>query len=382
MSFVLNVDAGAWYAHLTATADAICAHQRTSLVPVVKSNGYGLGQARATQACAPLAADVIATGTIFEVDDVLANSLADVLVLERFDGRDRAAGQAWVQAAQRWDAARLIRTISTSAGLQEILDGPHRVRIVLEGRTSMHRFGFSPDELEWTVAQAQFRQAVARGQIEVLGLSLHLPLAQPKAVTPTAGVTPRVAEVLHWCGIWQAQELSSAHDRANAVWVSHLGDEELAHVRAGTDLALQVRMGTRLWLGCRDALTARGTVLAVHPLPSGTQVGYRQRSGPRDGTVIVVSGGTAHGIGLTAPTAAANWRQRAVSAGTGALDATGRALSPFSWQGKQRWFAEPPHQHHSMLWLPRGCVLPVIGDELSAEVRYTTSRFDAILGLD
>jgi Trk-type K+ transport system membrane component len=141
-------------------------------------------------------------------------------------------------------------------------------------------------------------------------------------------------------------------------------------------------MGTRLWLGCRDALTARGTVLAVHPLPSGTQVGYRQRSGPRDGTVIVVSGGTAHGIGLTAPTAAANWRQRAVSAGTGALDATGRALSPFSWQGKQRWFAEPPHQHHSMLWLPRGCVLPVIGDELSAEVRYTTSRFDAILGLD
>ena len=145
--------------------------------------------------------------------------------------------------------------------------------------------------------------------------------------------------------------------------------------------SLRIRIGTRLWLGDRRALTVSGTVLAVHPLAEGTHVGYRQRTGPKDGTLVVVSGGTAHGIGLSAPTPATSVRQRIVTAGTGALDAAGRALSPFSWAGKQRWFAEPPHQHHSMIWLPRGVVLPTVGDELAADVRFTTSRFDAVLGL-
>jgi hypothetical protein len=68
--------------------------------------------------------------------------------------------------------------------------------------------------------------------------------------------------------------------------------------------------------------------------------------------------------------------------GIGALDAAGRAMSPFSWQGKQRWFAEPPHQHVSMLWLPHPCVIPEVGDQMTAEVRFTTSRFDVVQGLD
>ena len=97
---------------------------------------------------------------------------------------------------------------------------------------------------------------------------------------------------------------------------------------------------------------------------------------------MVVSGGTAHGVALEAPSPAASVRQRVVAAGTGALEATGRALSPFSWAGKQRWFAEPPHQHVSLLWLPRGCVVPAVGDTLTADARFTPARFDAVLGLD
>ena len=142
---------------------------------------------------------------------------------------------------------------------------------------------------------------------------------------------------------------------------------------------LRARVGTRLWLGDRSSLTAQGTVLAVHPLPGGTHVGYRQRTGPRDGTLIVVSGGTGHGIGLSAPTPASSARQRVVTAGTGALDAVGKAMSPFTWAGSRRWFAEPPHQHHSMIWLPRGCVIPAVGDQMTAEIRFTTTRFDADL---
>jgi hypothetical protein len=145
-------------------------------------------------------------------------------------------------------------------------------------------------------------------------------------------------------------------------------------------LSVRPRIGTRLWLD-RTSLKARGTVLAVHPLPNGTHVGYRQRSGPRDGTLVVVSGGTSHGIGLSAPSPASSVRQRVVTAGTGALDAAGRAMSPFTCDGKQRWFAEAPHAQVSMIWLPRGAVIPTVGDQLTADVRFTTSHFDAIIGL-
>jgi hypothetical protein len=32
-----------------------------------------------------------------------------------------------------------------------------------------------------------------------------------------------------------------------------------------------------------------------------------------------------------------------------------------------------------MIWLPHDCVLPQIGDQFSADVRFTTSHFDAVI---
>ena len=129
--------------------------------------------------------------------------------------------------------------------------------------------------------------------------------------------TAKVREVVRWAGLWQAEtEVWSGHNSpASRVWVSHLHDHELAAVaQAVPDVSVRMRVGTRLWLGERGALQASGTVLGVHPLPSGTHVGYRQRSGPKEGTLVIVSGGTAHGIGLSAPTPAASMRQRVVIA--------------------------------------------------------------------
>ncbi len=251
----------------------------------------------------------------------------------------------------------------------------------------MHRFGFDEAELLRVLADPQVRTAFAMGRVLVEGLALHLPLAQPADEVDPRGAglgSAKVREVTRWAGLWQAEtEVWSGHNSpASRVWVSHLDDAELAAVAAAVpDIVLRPRIGTRLWLGDRAALHAAGTVLAVHPLPNGTHVGYRQRTGPKDGTLVVVSGGTSHGIGLSAPTPAANVRQRVVTAGTGALDAAGRALSPFQWAGKQRWFAEPPHQHVSMIWLPKGLMIPAVGDRMAADVRFTTSRFDAVLGL-
>ncbi len=95
----------------------------------------------------------------------------------------------------------------------------------------------------------------------------------------------------------------------------------------------------------------------------------------------MASGGTSHGIALEAPKPATNLRARAVAVGLGALEALGRNPSPFTYRGRRLWFAEPPHMHVSMLWWPydEG---PTVGDDLAVDVRYTTTAFDRIVGLD
>lgn len=382
MSFVLNVDADRWRNHVNTVASTVESVTGSPIVPVIKGNGYGLGQARLARVADSLPGTIVAVGTVFELEEVLASCLADVIVLEPFDPRDQAASDTWWNIAKRWDSNRIIRTISSMAGLESLLSGSGSVRVILEGQTSMHRFGFSESELMRVLADNTVASSINAGRLVVLGLALHLPLEQP-ASEPGGFGTARVREVLRWNGIWQAEISSSNLKVESSLWLSHLDDDEFSAVREFIgETVIHARIGTRVWLGDRGALTPQGSVLAVHPLSDGVHVGYRQRSGPNGGTLVVVSGGTAHGIGLSAPTPASSLRQRVVTAGTGALDAAGRALSPFTWEGKQRWFAEPPHQHHSMIWLPRGVVVPRIGDRLPADVRFTTSRFDAVLGLE
>lgn len=387
MAFAVTIDGQRWLDHQDRVCGAVARAAGSAIVPVIKGNGYGLGQRLLAEQAMRIGADTVAVSSVFEIDDVAEYGSFDIVVLEPFEPRDMFAADAWWQLGQRLHAGRIIRTVASREALVTLADGPGSVRVVLEARTSMHRFGFDEAELLSVLADPDMRAAFARGKVLVEGLALHLPLAQPAdEVEPRGSAmgTARVREVVRWSGLWQAEtEVWSGHNSpASRVWVSHLDDDEMsAVVRSVPDIELRPRIGTRLWLGERSALHAAGTVLAVHPVPVGTHVGYLQRTGPKDGTLVVVSGGTSHGIGLTAPTPAASVRQRVVTAGTGALDAAGRALSPFRWQGKQRWFAEPPHQHTSMVWLPKGCVIPAVGDRMPADVRFTTSRFDAVLGL-
>jgi len=387
MAFAVTIDAQRWRRHIDEVVDSVLRGAGAPIVPVVKGHGYGVGQRVLAEECLRIGADTVAVGTIFEVDEVAELGTYDIIVLEPFEPRDAFAADAWWRLGQRLHAGRVIRTVASKEALLALADGPGSVRVVLEAQTSMHRFGLDEAGLLSALADADVRKAFAMGKVLVEGLALHMPIAQPAdEVEPKRAAlgSARVREVTRWAGLWQAEtEVWSGHNSpASRVWVSHLDDADLAAVvRAVPDVMLRPRIGTRLWLGDRGAFVPAGTVLAVHPLPSGTHVGYRQRTGPKDGTLVVVSGGTAHGIGLAAPTPAATVRQRVVTAGTGALDAAGRALSPFVWAGKKRWFAEPPHQHTSMIWLPKGCVIPAVGDPLRAEVRLTTSRFDAVLGL-
>ncbi len=155
---------------------------------------------------------------------------------------------------------------------------------------------------------------------------------------------------------------------------------ELDVLRASyADFTIRPRIGTGLWLGDRGALRVTSTVLDVHPLERGDSFGYRARTAPKSGHLLVVSGGTAHGIGLEAPTGDSSLKARAATLARGGLDAVGFVRSPFSIDNKQRLFAEPPHMQASMLFVPSGARVPAVGDQIDVRVRYTTTSFDRIV---
>jgi hypothetical protein len=404
VTFTLHVDGPAWRQHTTNVRDELREVIRGSaqrsrlgdLVPVAKGNGYGLGLLRLADEATRLGVDRIAVGTIFEVPTVASRFSGDILVLTPWDPRDGIAATRWADIGDSVSADRVIRTVSDVHAAKLIPPGS---RVVFEGITSMRRFGMLETELLAFMSSAGFQSALKRGEILLEGLALHLPLAMPEIhhinTDVPRGTSARVIEVQGWSRTWRAalEELLRAQcpvgEHANTLWVSHLGDEELCSLRAlEPEVALNARVGTRLWLGNGAALAAKGTILAVHQVGRRFAVGYRQRKAKDEGLLLVVGGGTSHGVAMAAPTPAANLRQRAIAAGTGALEAAGRSRSPFTWGDKLLWFAEPPHMQVSMLWLPDGQVreglahglrAPAVGDVLDCRVRHTTALFDAVI---
>jgi len=164
------------------------------------------------------------------------------------------------------------------------------------------------------------------------------------------------------------------------LWVSHLTDDELGHLAAAhPEITLRARIGTRLWLGDLAALQVGATVLDVWPVARGERYGYRQQRAPLDGRLVVVSGGTAHGIGLEAPGGASGIAGRTRALARGTLACAGLTRSPFRWAGHALWFAEPAHMQESLLWLPGDAAPPAREQELTARVRFTTAHPDAVI---
>ena len=340
MSLSLYVDGDRWRSHLRSV---MATHP--TLVPVVKGNGYGFGNGRLARKAAWLGVDTLAVGTYAEVDDVRTRFDGTILVLT-----------PWRPFEQRvvYDD-RVVHTVSRLVDLEELLSREDRPRVVLERMTSMRRHGMSARELR--EAAGMLTRAV-----RVEGVALHLPMA-------------------HGSHLAEAERLMTdvvaAGLPTRTVYVSHLTDAELATLSSSyAEYSLRPRVGTQLWLGDRGALSVRAAVLDAHPVERSDVFGYRGRSAPKAGTILVVSGGTAHGVGLEAPPASDTLRQRAVSLAKGGLDAAGFVRSPFTIGGKQRLFAEPPHMQASMLFLPSGAPVPEVGDEVEVRVRFTTTTFD------
>jgi alanine racemase len=354
MSLTLTVDGERWRRHLRATAE-----RTPGMVPVAKGNGYGftVGRlARKTQWLCDqgLGGDTLAVGTYRELPDVTARYDGDVVVLTPW----RPFGDALeVDPAVR---RRVIHTVSRPEDLVSLLDREAGARFVLERATSMLRHGMTARGL-WAAA----REVAARPGARCEGASIHLPLAHGA----------HLAEARRLVNDVVAAELD-----LTTIWVSHLSEAELDDLRgAYPDLTFRPRTGTALWLGDRGALRVTATVLDVHEVERGDAFGYRHRTAPKAGHILVVSGGTAHGIGLEAPTGDISLRSRAATLAKGGLDAAGFVRSPFSIDGKQRLFAEPPHMQASLLFLPLGARVPEVGDEVEVRVRYTTTAFDRIV---
>lgn len=415
MTFSLQVDAETWRANARTVTDAVNAAVAGAggggIVPVIKGNGYGLTLPRLAREATRLGVESVAVGTPFEVAAVASRFAGDILVLQPWDPRDTVAAREWAAIDATSANRRVVRTVASTDTLHRIAsDATSEVQIVLEGLTSMRRFGLEETNLDAVLADDTIRRAMLSGRIRLRGAAVHLPINEPSSPqVATLNSSPadaqlseqasnRVRETWGWAVTW-IRALASLEDAgiplerdATTIWVSHLSDEELVDLRAALpNVPLRLRVGTRLWLGNPDSMQAMGTVLAVHPVEKGREVGYRQRRAPRSGFLVVVGGGTSHGVGMAAPSATTSLRARAIAAGTGALEAVGRARSPFAWADRLRWFAEPPHMQVSMVWLGEddlreglaaGYRTPAVGDQWPCRIRHTTASFDRIIGLD
>jgi alanine racemase len=344
---VLHLDVERWRSHQRVVAEATA-----GIVPVAKGNGYGFGLRRLAEEAALLGVDTLAVGTAGEVAAVREAFGGHLVVLAPWRPGDPVADRLLGDP-------RVITTVSRLGDLQAVADRGDQPRVLVEVLTSMRRYGVAPEEL------AAVAPLLDRVRFE--GWTIHLPLR-------TEG---RYAE---------AERLARAALAAapGPLWLSHLPADEARSLAVqlggagGDPVPVRLRLGTRLWLGDPQAYGARAAVVDVHPVERGERIGYRQRKAPGDGWVVVVAGGTAHGIGLEAPTAATSARQRAVAVATGSLEAVGLALSPYTIGGKKRWFIEPPHMQSSQVFLPRSVPPPEVGDEVPVELRLTTAVVDEI----
>ncbi|HWV27318.1 MAG TPA: alanine racemase [Aeromicrobium sp.] len=346
--FCLHIDRSRWRSHLDQAATA-------GVVPVVKGNGYGFGRELLFAEADRLGADLVAVGTYAEVPGALAGFTGEVMVLTPW--RPFLTDLHAVEPALD---PRVVHTVGRVEDVAELAARAPGARVVVEGETSMSRHGLDRHELAEAVA--------ALGELVVDGFAIHLPLTNP---APGGNL----GEAQSWAGALLASQLQTT-----TLYVSHLSAVEttvLAESRP--QLTVRRRIGTSLWLGDLSALSVRARVLDRHTVARGERIGYRQRTVPRDGVVLVVAGGTSHGVGLEAPRVGRGVLQRGKTFAKGGLEAAGLSLSPFSVEGKQRWFAEPPHMQVSLIFLPADVAPPAVGATIEVAVRYTTATFDEVV---
>ncbi|MBW1598802.1 alanine racemase [Streptomyces sp. JJ38] len=341
MALSLYVNTSGWRAHQQTVLQ-----QFPGIVPVCKGNGYGFGHERLAEEVTRFGSDILAVGTTYEAARMKDWFSGDLLVLTPF-----RRGEEPVPLPDR-----VIRSVSSVDGVGALVGA----RVVIEVMSSMKRHGVREEEL------GKLRSSIEDVRLE--GFAIHLPLDR------TDG-SDAVEEVIGWM-----DRLRAARLPLDTMFVSHLRSEEFRRLQQQfPQTRFRARIGTKLWLGDHTATEYKGSILDVTRVTRGDRFGYRQQKAPGDGWLAVVAGGTSHGVGLEAPKALHGMTSRAKGVARAGLATVNRNLSPFVWDGKQRWFAEPPHMQVSILFIPAEAAEPRVGDELVAHLRHTTTQYDRLV---
>jgi hypothetical protein len=336
----LYIDSVQWFAHL----DGVLRQHPGQIVPVAKGNGYGFTNEFLASVSRDLGVDAIAVGTIEEARRVLPHFEGLVLVL-----RPHTPGD---------DIGSLPSRVVFHAASPQALEDLRDRRVIVQCATSLYDGGMDLEELEGLVPLFEDRA--------IDGFSLSLPLERH-------GGGRQLTEIAAWIEWLRKKDVKPLR-----VYVNHVSDAEINALRNRyPDTDIRARLGTRLWLGNTSSFRIAGTVIAVESVPRGGRFGYRQRRARADMSIVTAVGGTAHGVGLQAPKLVRG-RERFNTVTRAGMAALNLHMSPFSWDGRRLWFAEPPHMSVSMLIVPDGIEPPVPGDLLPARLRYTTTRFDRV----
>ena len=326
MPLSLHVDGHKWRSHLDQIMSA-----KPGLVPVIKGNGYGFGLELLAAESTRLGVETVAVGLASEVAKVRTAFAGEIVILSPD------------HVSSGLTDAKIIQTISSIDLLQSV---DANINVIVELLTPLNRHGIELSEIDRALTIIKDRN------LKLRGFTLHLPIAKidSKWVSSTLNLLP-----------------AGSH-----IWISHLHGADRVK-KEFTNLTFHERIGTSLWLGADSALEATATVLENRKIQS--TAGYQQKH--IRGNVIVASGGTAHGIGLTAPQNDYSLIGRVKIVARALEAAFGRMRSPYRHNGKTLNFLESPHMQCSLL-ICSGSNQPKPGDELKVRVRYTTTTFDQI----
>jgi hypothetical protein len=342
MSLTLHVNNQTWSNSLKTVIDSY----ENCIVPVIKGNGYGIGKSNLANKSQDLGLTEIAIGTIFEAKEIIDKGFSQIIVMDPIKDLDKSS----FDELKRLHDKTIVLTLSDINDATNLKETP----VIIEVLTSMKRFGLRADDLKTLINH------------QILGLSLHLPIEN--------SITGKINEVRNWLKIYE-EILPNAK---KSVYLSHLTKEEFKRIKNEfPNFEFKLRLGTKFWLSDLNNFQIKSTVLAVHDVKE-EQIGYRQRK-INDQYLVIVSGGTSHGVGLQAPRANTNLKSRLTAILSGVLEAFDQHLSPFVISGKQRWFAESPHMNVSMLKLPKNIKPPKVGSEITAHLRMTTTNFDSVI---
>jgi hypothetical protein len=343
MTLFLEVKSDAFRDHLNKTLK-----DYQDLVPVIKGNGYGFGLDNLAIEAKKLNLTTICVGTVFEAIKLEKTFSEEILVLEPFNRNDSSVADVWQNLGTRF-----IKTISSlDSGFD--FNSP----FVIEGLTSTNRFGVKIENLP---------QIDELNNPNLRGLALHLPIAKPKK--------SKIDQILLWIEKWE--QLSQNRN----IWLSHISVDELQQLKKlKPEFNFKTRVGTELWLGDKSFLTAKAVVLAV--LEGNTLAGYTQKKLAKNKKLIVISGGTANGIGLNSDKTIKSFKDRLKILALAFLAVIGKNRSPYLINKKSTYFFEPAHMNVSLIAISRAGSAVKVGDTVELQVRFSTTNFDVVKGLN